>query len=145
MVTSNLDVTIQAQILDLIRSLKKKMGTSVLFISHDLGVIAEMCKWVAVMYAGTICELTRVEGLFKNPLHPYTKALLKSIPSKNAERLESIEGNVPNLVHPPSGCRFHPRCPRARKKCQEIKPQIERAEKDHFVACHFYKDQWIRK
>jgi len=139
--TSNLDVTIQAQILDLIRSLKKTIGISVLFISHDLGVVAEMCKWVAVMYAGSICELTTVENLFENPLHPYTKALLRAIPKKDTTRLESIEGTVPNLVDPPSGCRFHPRCPKARKKCREIKPEIKKAEKNHLVACHFYTEK----
>jgi len=139
--TSNLDVTIQAQILDLIRWLKKTMGTSVLFISHDLGVIAEMCRWVAIMYAGSICELTTVEKLFENPLHPYTKALLRSIPRSGANNLESIEGSVPNLIDPPSGCRFHPRCPISREKCSKIKPKIEQAEEDHFVACHFFRER----
>jgi len=139
--TSNLDVTIQAQILDLMRELKEKTGISVLFISHDLGVVAEMCRWVAVMYAGTICELTTVEELFKKPLHPYTVALLKSIPRSGVEKLESIKGNVPNLVNPPPGCRFHPRCPKARKKCTQIKPKIEKVDENHLVACHFYRDQ----
>ncbi|MBE0478161.1 ABC transporter ATP-binding protein [Candidatus Aerophobetes bacterium] len=136
--TSNLDVTIQAQILELIRALKEKTGTSILFISHDLGVIAKMCRWVAVMYAGTICELTRVKELFEKPLHPYTMALLKSIPTAGVERLESIKGNVPDLINPPSGCRFHPRCPGAREKCTQIKPKIEKVSENHFVACHFY-------
>ncbi|MCD6575408.1 ABC transporter ATP-binding protein [Candidatus Aerophobetes bacterium] len=139
--TSNLDVTIQAQILDLIRSLKKTMGASVLFISHDLGVVAEMCKWVAVMYAGSICELTTVKQLFENPLHPYTRALLRSVPKKDAKRLESIEGSVPNLVNPPSGCRFHPRCPKAREKCAQMRPEMEEAEENHLVACHFYRER----
>ncbi len=93
------------------------------------------------MYAGSICELTTVENLFENPLHPYTKALLRAIPKKDTTRLESIEGTVPNLVDPPSGCRFHPRCPKARKKCREIKPEIEKAEKNHLVACHFYTEK----
>jgi len=138
--TSNLDVTIQAQILDLIKELKKTMKASVLFISHDLGVIAEVCRWVAVMYAGCICELATVEELFENPLHPYTRALLRSIPRPGIKNLESIEGNVPNLVNPPSGCRFHPRCPKAKEKCTRVKPKIEKVGKDHFVACHFYGD-----
>ncbi|MCD6257823.1 ABC transporter ATP-binding protein [Candidatus Aerophobetes bacterium] len=138
--TSNLDVTIQAQILDLIKELKKTMKASVLFISHDLGVIAEVCRWVAVMYAGCICELATVEELFENPLHPYTRALLRSIPRPGIKNLESIEGNVPNLVNPPSGCRFHPRCPKAKEKCTRVKPKIKKVGKDHFVACHFYGD-----
>jgi len=138
--TSNLDVTIQAQILDLIRSLKEELNTSVLFISHDLGVVAEMCKWIAVMYAGNICELTKMEELFENPLHPYTEALLKSIPRRGTRKLESIKGSVPNLVNPPSGCRFHPRCPKAKEKCTKERPEIREVYKDHFVACHFYKD-----
>ena len=138
--TSNLDVTIQAQILDLIKELKKTMKASVLFISHDLGVIAEVCRWVAVMYAGCICELATVEELFENPLHPYTRALLRSIPRPGIKNLESIEGNVPNLVNPPPGCRFHPRCPKAKEKCTRVKPKIKKVGKDHFVACHFYGD-----
>jgi len=138
--TSNLDVTIQAQILDLIRSLKEELNTSVLFISHDLGVVAEMCKWIAVMYAGNICELTKMEELFENPLHPYTEALLKSIPRRGTRKLESIKGSVPNLVNPPSGCRFHPRCPKAKEKCTKERPEMREVYKDHFVACHFYKD-----
>ncbi len=138
--TSNLDVTIQAQILDLIRWLKKTMKTSVLFISHDLGVISEMCNWVAIMYAGVICELAKTREIFKNPLHPYTKALLKAIPRPGTTFLESIEGSVPNLVNPPSGCRFHPRCPRAKEKCTRIKPKPEKVSKDHLITCHFFKE-----
>lgn len=138
--TSNLDVTIQAQILDLIRYLKETMGTSVLFISHDLGVIAEMCNWIAIMYAGVIAELATAEKIFENPLHPYTRALLKSIPRSGTKRLESIEGSVPNLVEPPPGCRFHPRCPISKEKCKKIKPQLKGAEENHFVACHFFRE-----
>lgn len=138
--TSNLDVTIQAQILDLMGALKEKTGTSVLFISHDLGVVAQICRWVAVMYAGCICEIGEVRKLFKRPLHPYTQALLKSIPRPGTEKLESIKGNVPNLINPPSGCRFHPRCPKAREKCIQVKPALEKAGKNHLVACHFYRD-----
>lgn len=138
--TSNLDVTIQAQILELINSLKEKTGFSILFISHDLGVISQVCRWVAVMYAGSICEIAKTENLFKNPLHPYTKALLNSIPTAEKKSLESIKGTVPNLVNPPSGCRFHPRCRVAREKCKKIKPQLREVEEKHLVACHFYRD-----
>jgi len=136
--TSNLDVTIQAQILDLIREIKERLGSSVLFITHDLGVVAEMCDYVAVMYAGNVCEMAPVKKLFKNPLHPYTIALMRSLPESGMKRLESIKGNVPNLISPPSGCRFHPRCAKAMRICSKQKPKVIELEKDHFVACHIY-------
>lgn len=136
--TSNLDVTIQAQILDLIREIKGKLGSSILFITHDLGVVAEMCNYVAVMYAGNICEIAPVKELFKNPLHPYTIALMKSLPEPGRKRLESIKGNVPNLINPPPGCRFHPRCSKAMEICSKEKPKTVKVGKEHFVACHIY-------
>lgn len=136
--TSNLDVTIQAQILDLIREIKGRLGSSVLFITHDLGVVAEMCDYVAVMYAGNVCETAPVKKLFKNPLHPYTIALMRSLPESGMKRLESIKGNVPNLISPPSGCRFHPRCAKAMRICSKQKPKVIELEKEHFVACHIY-------
>ena len=135
--TTNLDVTIQAQILDLIRRLKKKYNMSVLFITHDLGVVAEMCDRVAVMYAGGVCEIADVVELFKNPLHPYTKALLESIPRPNKE-FKPIKGHVPNLIDPPPGCRFHPRCEHAMEICSKIRPTLAEVKKEHFVACHLY-------
>lgn len=107
--TSNLDVTIQAQILELIKDLRKKEISSILLITHDLGVVAETCDRVGVMYAGNVCEIAEVKELFKNPKHPYTKALLSSVPRVTQKgELLTIEGNVPNLVTPPVGCRFHP-------------------------------------
>ena len=111
--TTALDVTIQAQILDLMRDLRDKMGTSVILITHDLGVVAEMAERVAVMYAGEIVEQTDVSALFDKPLHPYTQGLIGSIPvlGKIKDRLEVIPGSVPNLVNLPPGCRFAPRCP----------------------------------
>jgi len=133
--TTSLDVTVQARILDLIRRLKDRFKSSILYITHDMGVIAEMCDRVAVMYAGSICEVGEVIEIFKNPLHPYTKALLESIPRPGIE-FKSIEGMVPNLIEPPSGCRFHPRCPMAMEICRKSKPPILEVKKDHFVSCH---------
>ncbi len=135
--TSNLDVTIQAQILDLMRELKQKFRSSILFITHDLGVVAEMCDRAVVMYAGHIAEIAPVHSLFQKPLHPYTQGLLKSVPRPGRkDRLQSIKGNVPNLISPPSGCRFHPRCPSAIARCSEKKPALKEVEKNHFVACY---------
>jgi peptide/nickel transport system ATP-binding protein len=135
--TSNLDVTIQAQILELLRQRKEKVISSILLITHDLGVVAETCDRVGVMYAGNLYEVAAVEDLFKNPLHPYTRALLDAVPKLSlAEELKTIEGNVPNLVTPPPGCRFHPRCPHAMAICKESFPQIREVQRDHWVACY---------
>jgi peptide/nickel transport system ATP-binding protein len=136
--TSNLDVTIQAQILDLLRRLKNEVISSILLITHDLGVVAETCDRVGVMYAGNVCEVADVEELFENPMHPYTRALLEAVPrfSQEAE-LKSIEGNVPNLVTPPPGCRFHPRCPHAMDVCRKVFPEMEELKKNHLVACYW--------
>ncbi len=136
--TTALDVTIQAQILRLIDKLRKKFGTSVLLITHDLGVIAETCDNVAVMYAGHIVEHTDVDTLFRNPLHPYTKGLMKSIPRLDitAERLEIIRGLVPNLLDMPPGCPFHPRCDFRSEICTKELPKLIEVEKNHLVRCH---------
>ena len=136
--TTALDVTIQAQILRLIDELRKKFGTSVLLITHDLGVIAETCDNVAVMYAGHIVEHTDVNTLFRNPLHPYTKGLMKSIPRLDvvAERLEIIRGLVPNLLDMPPGCPFHPRCDFCSEICTKELPKLIEVEKNHLVRCH---------
>ncbi len=140
--TSNLDVTIQAQILDLIKELKKTKISSVLFITHDLGVVAEICDRVTVMYAGDVCETAEVKELFKNPCHPYTKGLLASVPrTENSDKLESIPGIVPNLVNPPTGCRFHPRCPYAMEICKSEKPAVFIANEGHSVACHLFSQK----
>lgn len=122
--TTALDVTIQAQILELMKKLKRETGTAIMLITHDLGVVAEMCERVIVMYAGKIVEQADVRPLFHNPLHPYTEGLLRSIPSINREkeRLYVIEGMVPNPVRMPAGCRFHPRCPYAMDVCREREP-----------------------
>ncbi len=140
--TSNLDVTIQAQILELLRRLKEQVISSILLITHDLGIVAETCDRVGVMYAGNLCEVADVINLFTNPLHPYTQALLAAVPKFSMEgTLKSIEGNVPNLVTPPPGCRFHPRCPHARDVCRRSYPQMVDVEKDHMVACHWVESK----
>jgi peptide/nickel transport system ATP-binding protein len=138
--TTALDVTIQAQILKLLKELQEETGTSILLITHNLGVVAETCDRLGVMYAGTIAEIGNKTDVFKEPLHPYTQGLLNSIPRMNVEitRLETIEGNVPNLVKPPSGCRFHPRCPFAMEVCKQTKPAMQEIRTNHFAACHLY-------
>ncbi len=136
--TSNLDVTIQAQILDLLSRLKQEVISSILLITHDLGVVAETCDRVGVMYAGNLCEVADVETLFEDPFHPYSRALLDAVPKFEVEQeLKSIEGNVPNLVTPPPGCRFHPRCPHAMDICRKEFPEIKEAGRDHWVACYW--------
>lgn len=135
--TTNLDVTVQAQILHLIRELKSEFGSSIAYITHDMGVVAELCDRVCVMYAGSVCELAPVIDMFKKPLHPYTQALLASIP-RPGQDFKSIEGNVPSGINLPAGCRFHPRCGKATDLCAKIKPHPVEVEKGHFVECHIY-------
>jgi len=137
--TTALDVTIQAQILAIIKEMQSKHNMSVIFITHDLGVVAQLCDRVVVMYAGTVVEMASIDTIFKNPVHPYTRGLLESIPKidKKQEKLRSIPGIVPNLVSPPPGCRYHPRCERFLKNlCDREAPKLLEIEKDHFVACH---------
>ncbi len=146
--TTALDVTIQAQVLDLMRDLKNRFQTSIILITHDIGVIAEMCDRVAVMYAGNIVEIGDVVTIFKEPKHPYTKALLKSIPDANARRddeLYSIPGTIPNLINPPTGCRFHPRCSEAMPECSEIIPDTIELVPGHFVKCLLFTNQIKKK
>lgn len=140
--TTALDVTIQAQILDLILELKKRIGMAVLFITHDLGVVSEICDSVKVMYLGQIVEETTTELLFKKPLHPYTKGLIKSIPDMEGEipeTLHVIEGSVPSLHNVPKGCRFSTRCPYADSKCREEEPPLFEEDENHKVKCWYYK------
>jgi oligopeptide/dipeptide ABC transporter ATP-binding protein len=144
--TTALDVTIQAQILDLIRDLRTRLSTSVILITHDLGVIAEMADRVAVMYAGRIVEQTEVIKLFEHPLHPYTQGLIGSIPvlGRMMERLDVIPGTVPNLINLPGGCRFAPRC-RARVEyhleiCTHTEPDLIEGDRGHQVRCWLYQD-----
>lgn len=136
--TTALDVTIQAQILRLMNRLKEEFSASVLLITHDLGVIAEQCKDVAVMYAGEIVEQGSVEMIFEKPFHPYTVGLNNAIPRLDAdiERLQIIEGTVPDLIEIPTGCRFHPRCPYVMKICEEEHPMLIEREKGHYARCY---------
>ncbi len=138
--TTNLDVTVEAQILELMKKLKKDFGSTLLYITHDMGVIAEMSDRVAVMYAGAICEVADVYTIFKEPLHPYTKGLLEAIPMPGKE-LKAIPGTVPNLINPPTGCRFHPRCPYAMEKCSKYIPRLVEVKPSHKVACFLHHDQ----
>lgn len=135
--TTALDMTIQAQILDLMRQIKKEKNNAILLITHDLGVVAEMCDRVLVMYCGKIVETGTVLQIFKNPLHPYTKGLLGSIPSldQQKERLNTIQGVVPSITCLPTGCRFHPRCSECTDVCREVMPEMTEVEPNHFVAC----------
>ncbi|HET9530480.1 MAG TPA: ABC transporter ATP-binding protein [Blastocatellia bacterium] len=135
--TTALDVTIQAQILDLLGELQRELDMSVLLITHDLGVVAETCDRVAVMYAGKIVEYTTVFELFERPKHPYTHALFRSLPTLNEKKdtLETIRGAVPSPLDFPSGCRFRTRCPRAEELCKQ-EPPLREVAKDHLVACH---------
>jgi len=142
--TTALDVTIEAQILELMKDLKAKTGASILMITHDLGIIAEVCDRVGVMYAGTIVELGVVNDIFEKPMHPYTVGLIGSIPKLNQDkntRLDTIPGSVPNLINPPQGCRFHPRCSRAMDICKKEKPRMVELENGHRIACHLYDDR----
>jgi peptide/nickel transport system ATP-binding protein/oligopeptide transport system ATP-binding protein len=136
--TTALDVTIQAQILKLIDELRKKFGTSVLLITHDLGVIAKTCDNVALMYAGYMVEYTDVHTFFKEPLHPYAQALMKSIPrlDTDTERLKIIRGIVPNLLDLPEGCPFHPRCEFCFEPCTKQLPGLIQVGKNHWVRCY---------
>ncbi len=135
--TTALDVTVQAQILDLLRDLQRDFGTAIMLISHDLGVIAEMADSVAVMYAGRVVEEAPVAALFDAPQHPYTIGLLGSIPrlETEQERLAAIEGSVPDPMNPPQGCRFHPRCPFADAECLQAEPALRDMAPGHRVAC----------
>lgn len=135
--TTALDVTIQAQILDIMRDLKNKLGTSIMLITHDLGVVAEMADYVVVMYAGKVIEESNVIEIFKNPLHPYTLGLLNSKPiiNKELDRLYSISGQVPNPLNMPEGCYFNPRCSKATDECRSKRPEIREIKPGHKVAC----------
>lgn len=138
--TTNLDVTIQAQILELMKELRKDFGASILLIGHDLGVISELSDKIAVMYAGKVVEYSDLTGIFEKAKHPYTQALLESIPRLDleTERLRIIPGTVPRLINPPSGCRFNPRCEHAMKICTEQEPQLTEVGQEHMAACHLY-------
>jgi len=138
--TTALDVTIQAQILRLIDELVQDLGFAVIMISHDMGVVARVCRRIVVMYAGTIVEDAPVAELFADPRHPYTRGLLKAIPhlEGQAEALEGIPGTIPNLIDPPRGCRYYDRCPLRMPVCRTEKPPLTLQGEKHRVACHLY-------
>jgi len=143
--TSALDVTIQAQILELLDELVKKFGNAVMLITHDMGVAAEFCDKMAVMYAGNMVEYARTINIFENPFHPYTKGLLKAVPKiGRTDELESIQGIVPDLVKPPSGCRFHPRCKYVMDICRKKFPPLMEIKPGHYTACYLYSKEGIK-
>jgi peptide/nickel transport system ATP-binding protein len=145
--TSALDVSIQAQTLNLLQDLQEEMGLSYLFIAHDLSVVEHISDYVAVMYVGKLVETATTEVLYHHPKHPYTEALLSSIPRPDPARKKTrvpIEGEVPNPANPPRGCYFHPRCPYAKAVCIEEEPPLQEAEPGHFAACHFSQELNLR-
>ena len=139
--TTALDVTIQAQILELLHDLKQRLGMAILLITHNLGIVGDMADRVAVMYAGQIVELSPSKELLRRPLHPYTKALINSVPklAGGASRLSAIPGNVPRIGNFPPGCRFAPRCPMAKPECSKAIPDLVEVEASRWVRCPFWK------
>ena len=141
--TTALDVTIQAQILELLSELKQRLGMAILLITHNLGIVGDMADRVAVMYAGQIVELSPAKELLRRPLHPYTKALMASVPKLHgtADRLSAIPGNVPRIGNFPPGCRFAPRCPIAKPECSDKLPELVEVEAGRWVRCPFWKNE----
>jgi oligopeptide/dipeptide ABC transporter ATP-binding protein len=136
--TTALDVTIQAQILDLIRELQVRLALAVILVTHDLGIVAEYADDVTILYAARVMEQAPSAELFRNPLNPYTRGLLESIPGMDTNRqrrLQAIPGSIPSALNPPAGCRFHPRCPRVIPQCSAAEPRLENRGPDHYVAC----------
>jgi len=138
--TTSLDVIVEAQILEILEDLKRTYKMSLLLITHNLGIVAEVCDRVAVFYAGKIVEVGTVDDIFTRPIHPYTRLLLQSIIHLDTKELHSIDGAPPDLVSPPTGCRFHPRCPYAQAVCREKIPPLDQFRQDQLAACLFGKD-----
>ncbi|MEM3029533.1 MAG: ABC transporter ATP-binding protein [Thermoproteota archaeon] len=139
--TTALDVTIQAQVLELMKSLQRKYDTSVILITHDLGVIAETCRKIAVMYAGRVIEMGSIDPVYSRPLHPYTQGLMRALPRADKDlKVEGIGGSVPDLVELPPGCPFHPRCPRAMEVCRKVNPRTLNID-GRVVECHLYDEE----
>lgn len=141
--TTSLDVTIEAQILDLMRVLKKEFNSAIMYISHNVAAVAEFCDEVAVMYGGMLVEYSTATNVFKRPKHPYTQALLGSVPrvDRTLDKFAAIPGEVPSLINRPSGCIFHPRCSRAMSVCSAEVPRLVEVELGHWAACHLYPGQ----
>jgi len=141
--TTALDVIVQAQVLKVIKTLQRELGLSMILISHDLSVVAETCDRTIIMYAGNVVENTATLEIFRHPLHPYSIGLIGAFPKLTGERkrLESITGNPPNLLDPPPGCRFHPRCPHAKEVCTRLTPPLTETHESHWVACHMVNGQ----
>jgi len=138
--TTSLDVIVEAQILELMKGLKRDFDLTMILITHNMGIVAELADRIAVMYAGKLVEVAEAVPLYDTPLHPYTQGLLKSIPNISLEeqKLETMPGSPPDLIEPPTGCRFHPRCPRAMEKCSSIEPPMKEVENGHRAACWLY-------
>ena len=138
--TTSLDVIVEAQILELMKELKRDFNLTMILITHNMGIVAELADRIAVMYAGKMMEIAEAVALYDKPLHPYTQGLLKSIPniSLETQELETMPGSPPDLIEPPPGCRFHPRCPHAMEKCSSIEPPMTEVENGHWAACWLY-------
>ncbi|MDE1852617.1 MAG: ABC transporter ATP-binding protein [Thaumarchaeota archaeon] len=147
--TTALDVLVQRQVFDLVKEIRSKFGTSFLLISHDLAIVSTVCDMIAIMYAGEIVEMAPTREIFGNPRHPYTRALISSLPKLNFadQDLEQIRGSPPNLSRLPTGCAFHPRCKYAVEKCTQVSPLLEDLDPNHAVACHRVKEleKWKRQ
>jgi oligopeptide/dipeptide ABC transporter ATP-binding protein len=139
--TTALDVTIQAQILELLTEIRQKLHMSLVLISHDFGVVKELCDRIAVMYAGRIVELSRVTALFANPRHPYTRALMGCIPDASKKKIHPIPGFVSSLINLPGGCSFHPRCQQVMEQCKTEMPSLQRSDDGGWVRCHLYNGE----
>ena len=138
--TTSLDVIVEAQILELMKELKRDFNLTMILITHNMGIVAELADRIAVMYAGKLMEVAEAVALYDRPLHPYTQGLLKSIPniSLETQELETMPGSPPDLIEPPTGCRFHPRCPHVMEKCSSIEPPMTEVENGHRAACWLY-------
>ena len=144
--TTSLDVIVEAKLADQLREIRDEMGITLLMITHNIALVAEMADRIAVMYAGHIIEIGGIEAVFANPMHPYTQGLLASVPNirfDKTEELYKMPGEPPNLTHPPSGCRFHPRCPRAMPVCSKYEPAFVKTDDSRFVKCWLYQTQSV--
>ncbi|MEM3697269.1 MAG: ABC transporter ATP-binding protein [Candidatus Bathyarchaeia archaeon] len=138
--TTNVDVTVQAQLLNLLNDLKKDFGMTILFVTHDMGIVAQLTNRVVVLYSGKVCEIAETETIFSNPGHPYTEALISSVPrfdykTERRQKLKVIDGSIPDPISPPPGCRFHPRCAYAKEICKSKVPDLIELERGHIVSC----------